>query len=124
MISSAKGRLEKKTKLLRGVPNSWCRLINTQVTRCPECTGSWKMCTSWHMKYAHGIEIRNVRKVWREEICKITRLSREEISRERIQEMLSPILEEHLDKFEKAKTEIHNNRQKDTKKEAFRPQKI
>jgi hypothetical protein len=123
-IVSTKRRLRKKTNLLRGVPKSWCRLLNTQVTACPKCRGPKRICTSWHMKYAHGIEIKHIKKIWKEDICKITRLNKKKMPRKRIQEVLEPILQKHLDVFEKAKKEIHNNRQVNTEIEDFRPQRV
>jgi hypothetical protein len=76
------------------------------------------------MKYAHGIEIKHVKKIWKEDICKITRLNKKKMPRKRIQEVLEPILQKHLDVFEKAKKEIHNNRQVNTEIEDFRPQRV
>ena len=32
-----KAKLEKQNNLLRAVPNTWCKLINSQVTPCPKC---------------------------------------------------------------------------------------
>ena len=41
---SRKGRVEKKTNLLRGVPKSWCELLKTQLTPCPACIGLRRIC--------------------------------------------------------------------------------
>ena len=103
---STKRRLQKKVNLLRGVPNTWCRLLDTQVALCPKCTRPTRLFTSWHMKYAHGVEIRNVKKVWRDEICKFTRLKKETITRKEIEEKVGPIIQKHLDVFEEAKKKI------------------
>ena len=106
---STKKRLQKKPNLLRGVPNTWCKLLDTQVALCPKCTRPRKLLTSWHIKYAHGIEVRNVKRIWREEICKFTRLKKETITREEIEKKVGPIIQQHLDIFEKARTKIFSH---------------
>jgi len=48
-----KGKLKKQENLLRTVPNTCCKLINSQVTPCPKCKKSGVVCSSWHIKKAH-----------------------------------------------------------------------
>jgi hypothetical protein len=116
---STKKRLQKKVNLLRGVPNTWCTLLDTQVALCPKCTRPRRLFTSWHMKYAHGVEVRNVKKVWRDEICKFTRLKKDTITRKEIEEKVGPIIQKHLDISEKAKAKICFDTQKMAKIEDF-----
>ena len=71
------------------------------------------------MKYAHGVEVRNVKKVWRDEICKFTRLKKETITRKEIEEKVGPIIQKHLDISEKAKAKICFDTQKMAKIENF-----
>src|SRR4051794_30380775 len=61
---------EKREKqVLRGVPNTFCQLVKTQVRLCPLCPRMrTKITTPWHLKYAHGIEIKHTSKIWREDI--------------------------------------------------------
>ena len=55
---------------LRGVPNSWSELINTQVQPCPKCHKKKGATTNrWHLKYYHKIELKHINATWREEIC-------------------------------------------------------
>ena len=51
---------------LRGVPNSFCELLKTQLRICPKHP---KMITdSWHMKYYHHCYIKPVGNIWKEDI--------------------------------------------------------
>ena len=60
------------------------------------------------MKYAHGVEIKNISKIWRDEVCSITRTKK--TRREQIKRKLEPILQKHLDIFEEAKAESSNRK--------------
>ena len=53
-----KVKLEKQNNLLRAVPNTWCRLINSQITPCPKCKKPEVVFSSWHTKNVHHIEIK------------------------------------------------------------------
>ena len=96
-----KKRVPKSKNLLRAVPNTWCKLLNTQVTPCVKCKKSGVICTSWHMKVAHGIELKDVKEIWKDEICKLTRQDKEKVKRKEIEEELTPLLQRHLDAFNK-----------------------
>ena len=57
---------------LRAVPNSWCKLVNTMVKKCPVCKKKGVVCNRWHLKYAHNIELPHINQIWRKEIVPIT----------------------------------------------------
>jgi hypothetical protein len=96
---------------LRGVPNTWCELINTQVKPCPLCNEKGKVTNRWHLKYYHQITLPHVNKIWREEIVPITKVKyrektdrygrvREEIiPRDEIKEKVGPVIEKHLQDY-------------------------
>ena len=98
-------QIEKKINLLRGVPNTWCELINTQMRQCPKWRQPGRICTSWHMKYAHREEIKPVLKLWREEISPIIEEMKKQ-PRGKIKQKIEPIIEKHLKIFEEIKTRI------------------
>ena len=52
------------------------------------------------MKYAHGVPILNINRIWKEEILPIT----EDISlnRNKINIMIDPVIQKHLDFFKEA----------------------
>ena len=100
---SGKVKLPKQNNLLRAVPNTWCKLLNTQVTPCPKCRKPGLVCSSWHMKSVHGIELKDVQDIWKDDICVVTQLDKKKITREHIIEKLSPLIQTHLDFFNKEK---------------------
>jgi len=60
----------KKLNPLKGVPRTWVELINTQCKKCPKCGD--KLTNRFHLLYKHGYRLKNVSKIWREEILTIT----------------------------------------------------
>ena len=100
---SGKVKLPKQKNLLRAVPNTWCKLLNTQVTPCPKCRKPGLVCSSWHMKSVHGIELKDVQDIWKDDICVVTQLDKKKITRKHIIEKLSPLIQTHLDFFNKEK---------------------
>lgn len=64
-------RLSQKNGL-RGVPNNWCKLVNTQVKPCPKCKRMGVVTSRWHLKYVHGEELPHINAVWRKDIIPIT----------------------------------------------------
>ena len=34
---TSKVKVEKQNNLLRAVPNTWCKFVNSQITPCPKC---------------------------------------------------------------------------------------
>ena len=102
---SPKEPLKKGINFMRGVPNTWCTLVNTETTPCPKCKKPGILCTSLHMKYAHRIEITSVYKIWKNEICPITDSERK-ISREGIKKRLETIIQRRIEIFEEVKAKI------------------
>ena len=96
-----KAKLRKQVNLLRVVPNTWCKLLNSQVTPCPKCKKPDIICSPWHMKTVHGIELKDVQDIWKEDICEVTKLDKKKITRNRIRKKISPILQTHLDLFKR-----------------------
>ena len=84
----------KEKNGLRGVPNNFCELLNTQVRPCPKCRKKGEVTSPWHLKYSHGISITHVNKIWKDEILPIT----EDLSlkRQEILEEVEPIIQKHL----------------------------
>ena len=85
---------------LRGVPNSFCQLINSQVKPCQLCCEKGTISSAWHMKYAHGIPVIHINKIWEEEILPITENS--SFHRNKITKLLEPAIQKHLDYYQEA----------------------
>jgi len=34
------------------------------------------VCSSWHMKSVHGIELKDVQDIWKDDICVVTQLDK------------------------------------------------
>ncbi len=92
---------------LRGVPNIWCKLVNTQVRPCPICKKPGVTTDRWHLKYHHCWELPHINRIWKDEILPISRMkipimnkdgryTTRLISRQKICEMLTPIIKQHL----------------------------
>ena len=96
-----KTKLRKQVNLLRAVPNTWCKLLNTQVAPCPKCKKPDIIGSPWHMKTSHGIELKDVQDIWKEDICEVTKLDKTKITRNRIRKKITPILQTHLDLLER-----------------------
>ena len=45
----------KEDNPIKGIPNTFCKVVNLMIAPCPKCKG--QVLNSWHLKYAHGIEI-------------------------------------------------------------------
>ena len=90
-------RAEKVVNKLRGVPNTWVDLVNTQFKRCPLCSDQKRTADRWHIKYKHHIDLPNVLRIWRNEIIPIS--SDVNLTRVEIKERLEPIIEDHLNTF-------------------------
>ena len=97
-----KAKLEKQNNLLRAVPNTWCKLINSQITPCPKCKKPGVVCSSWHMKNIHHTEIKDIQDIWKD-ICEMTKLDQKRITRKEITQKVSPLIQNHLDIFTLAK---------------------
>jgi len=85
---------------LRGVPNKFCELINSQVKPCQLCLKKGVISSAWHMKYAHGVPILHINRIWKDEILPIT----EDISlnRSKINKLLEPMIQKHLNYLQEA----------------------
>ena len=122
-----KKRLKKKNNLLRGVPNTWCKLINnvvkTQIKPCPKCKQPGKVCNSWHLKYAHGIELKPLNKIWKEDICSITNKKKKKPRREIIKKM-NIIIEKYLKMFETGMAKIISNERTKINYKEFKEQNV
>ncbi len=70
-VTATQPNLSKKNGT-RGVPNTWCKLVNTQVRPCPKCKTKGVVTSRWHLKYAHGEELPHINLIWREQLCPIT----------------------------------------------------
>ena len=73
-------KLKNKITSSEQVPNTWCKLVNSQITLCPKCNKPGMICTSWHMKNIHSLEINDIQDIWRD-ICKITKIDQKRITR-------------------------------------------
>jgi len=90
---------EKLLNTLRGIPNSWIDLINSQYRRCPLCRDKDKFYSAnrWHLKYKHDISLPSVLKVWRTEILPIVEDMK--LSKAQVKELVTPIIKERLHDF-------------------------
>ena len=68
----AKKELPKRKNFLRGVSNKWCEIVNFQSKLCLKCRTSNEVCNSLHLRTKHGIFIKDIKKIWEEDICPIT----------------------------------------------------
>jgi len=102
---TSKVKVEKQNNLLRAVPNTWCKLVNSQITPCPKCKKPGVICSNWHMKNIHSVEIKDIHDIWRD-IYKITKLDQKRITRNEITQQVSPLIQDHLNKFFLAKEKI------------------
>ena len=66
---NSKQKLPKKPNLLRGVSNKFCEIINFQCGLCKFCEDQ---TSSRHLREKHGIQIKDILKIWEEDICPIT----------------------------------------------------
>ena len=107
----------KRKNGLRGVPNGWCTLINTQVKPCPKCKEPGTITNRWHLKYYHGQKLPHINTIWREEICPITEQEEEiklkngtkiikPIQRTKIRNLVEPLIQKHISDYKKAMAEI------------------
>ena len=99
-----KPKVERNPNLLKGVPNSWSQLINTQFTPCPKCNTKGIICSSLHMKYNHGIDLKPIYEIWKEDICSIT--EQQNMSRSELGEEISEIINKYLKEYEIARAKI------------------
>ncbi len=105
--------LLKQPNRLRGVPNSWCKLLKRHTAMCFKCPKkNGFQCSSWHMKNAHGIDVKDIEKIWTEDIIPLTQKKIKEVTKEgrtktkiipraEIVAILNPLLEGQLDIFDK-----------------------
>lgn len=102
---------------LRGVPNSWCTLVNTQAKPCVKCKKPGVVTNSWHLKYHHNKELSHINTIWRKVICPITEQEEEKelrdgtkirrlLKRSKIKEMVEPLILNHLSNYRRAMAEI------------------
>jgi len=96
---------------LRGVPNSFCDLINTQTKQCPKCKEKGTITNAWHLKYKHGVQITNINRIWRTEILPITENERN--NRLEVKKIVEPIILNHLN--------VHNQALSDMMKSDVKP---
>jgi len=80
---TSKAKIEKQNNLLRAIPNTWCKLVKSQITPCPKCKKPEIICSSWHMKNIHTVEIKDIHDIWRD-ICETTKLDQKRITRNEI----------------------------------------
>jgi hypothetical protein len=90
-----KKRQKKQLNLLRGVPNTWCKLLKMQFIPCPKCRTTGVVCSKWHLRDVHGVDVEHVFDIWKKEICAITN-QKKRIARKTITRKLRPIIEKHL----------------------------
>lgn len=109
-------RLSQKNGL-RGVPNNWCKLVNTQVRPCPKCKRIGVVTGRWHLKYVHGEELPHINAVWRKDIVPITLVTEKTInqngrsrlvtiSREDVRGQIEPVIARHLEKYQEVMEKI------------------
>ncbi len=95
---------------LRGVPNSWCELVNTMVRPCPQCKLPGIVTNRWHLLTKHGIKLPTVNYIWRNEVLPRTQeliyknkqngvVELKLTDRTTIRETLKPVLDDHLKRF-------------------------
>jgi len=102
---------------LRGVPASWCKLINTQVRQCPVCKSKDTVTSSSHLQIVHGYFLTPLIDILRKEILPITEKKfevieengiqkRKQISRKKVSLQVTPIIEKRLQEYNKTIDEM------------------
>src|ERR1700733_5114139 len=61
----------KKNNLMRGLPNTWCQLLNMFCRPCLKCNIKGVITNAHHLKTDHGINIKSPLETW-EELISIT----------------------------------------------------
>ena len=105
-----KKKSEKGLNLLRGVSNKWCDMINFQSNLCSKCLPNKEICNSTHLKIRHGITMKDIKKIWEEDICPITRKAGKK-SRDKVSLMLQKALRKHILDMESAKIKLSKTNQ-------------
>lgn len=102
-----KRRLKKRSNLMRCVPNQWCEIVNFQSSLCTNCAD--QVSSSEHLKRYHGITIKDVKDIWREDICPITNKN-QGTPRARLRPRIEMIIRFYLGEIEEAKSKLMINR--------------
>ena len=105
---------------MRGVSNSWSKLVNTMVKPCSGCKTKGIVTSRLHLLNYYGIQLPYVNNIWKNEILPINQqivgktiyVQRMKITitkpreRESIKATLKPIIQKHIDGYYKAWTTI------------------
>ena len=94
---------------LKGVPNSWCELVNTMVKPCPSCRRSGIVTNRWHLLVKHKIRLPHVNYIWKKEILPIVQGVNQNLEpvdsikkRQIIREAVKPLIQGHLQNYHNA----------------------
>ena len=99
---------------MRGVSNNWCDIINFQVNWCSKCHPAKEICSSSHLKNDHGIIVKDIFKIWRDDVYPITSKA-EGKSRFKLKLKLQLVLNQYFREMEKAKVTLAQQSKKDDK---------
>ncbi len=94
---------------MRCVSNDWCEIVNFQVSLCKGCNGASELATSNHLEEVHGIRLKNLFKIWQEDICSVT-VKGKEMNREDLKLQLKQNLGQHMKQIAEAKEKLWKNR--------------
>ena len=100
-----KRKSRKGINLLRGVSNRWCDIINFQSGLCPKCMPDKEICSSIHLKERHGLIVKDIRKIWDEDICPIT-IEAVEKKRNKVSSTLQRTLRKYVIEMELTKAKL------------------
>ncbi len=98
----------KKINYLKCVPNDWCEIINFQVGVCRGCNNNSEIATSKHLEEVHGIRMKNLMRIWQEDICPITQSGKNK-KREDLKIQLKQSLALHSKQIMDAKEKLMTN---------------
>ena len=70
-----------------------------------KCISPHEICTSLHLKHKHGINIKDIHKIWEEDICPITSQGKQ-ITRKKMAKDLMDILCQYVDEMRDAKAQL------------------
>ena len=115
-----KNKLPKRLNWLRGVPNTWCKLVNTQVTPCIKCKRPGIVCTSWHLKYAHQVTVKPILKIWEQDICPIVEECKKN-PQEEVQKILEETINIYLNEHEQAIAKIIRSEKETIEVQEYKP---
>ena len=91
--------------MLREVPNKWCEIINFQSNWRVKCLPNKDISSSLHLKNKHGIIVKDILKIWQEDLCPITK-TRSKNNRNKVCIKMSETIQKYVLEMETVKLKL------------------